>query len=529
MSEQKRYAYLIGANGPQTEHLVTLKYAEKDAQRFAEALSSPRCAFTEVELRIAESPQSALAGLNRFVEQCEPSDLLLVHFSGHGWYHRQLFLLCNSTEIDDCISSAIKIDDIKSYLDKCKARHKVLVLDCCHAGGAHSGLFKGDQDIRNTFQQALGSTYVILLACSQRGQARELETLDGGAGFLSWTLTTACTNRFEEVSPDKHSLSLTDIWRWMPTALEEANSSLKPEEQKLYPPIILNEVVAGDDGTIWLTEQHRAVTSTFVPDELVRKQYLEKISTRYHAITLPIGPEEGLSFQAIFQPLALRRDPLTADQEHKQRRALLGEEREDEDQRNEHHRKDRPVAKEQPVIAEHGEDALQKSPKDRLVILGGPGTGKTTTLKHLIGRQAQIALADPTQHIPMFLSLADLARSGKTLQSYLLDLVEDLGIERSYADILWNEIRQGHAFVALDSLDEVAPDHRPRMIELVNSRASEQGNTWIVGSRFTEYKGGQFKQGQFSEWELLPMDARLRRELATKLLPEIATLLSLSS
>src|SRR5205807_1956337 len=109
--------------------------------------------------------------------------------------------------------------------------------------------------------------------------------------------------------------------------------------------------------------------------------------------------------------------------------------------------------KEQSVIAKHGEDALRQSSKGRLVILGGPGTGKTTTLKHLIGHQARRALDDPTVHVPMFLSLADLARSGKTLQSYLFDQVEELGIERSYADILWNEIKQGHAFVALDSLD----------------------------------------------------------------------------
>src|SRR5579864_3337043 len=144
MSQQKRYAYLIGANGPQTEHLATLRYAEKDAQRLAEALCTPHCAFTAAQSTVAESPQSTLAGLNHFIKQCVSSDLLLVHFSGHGFYDGQLFLLCNSTDIDDCISSAIKIDDIKSYLDKCKARHKVLVLDCCHAGGAYSGLFKGD-------------------------------------------------------------------------------------------------------------------------------------------------------------------------------------------------------------------------------------------------------------------------------------------------------------------------------------------------------------------------------------------------
>jgi len=179
-----------------------------------------------------------------------------------------------------------------------------------------------------------------------------------------------------------------------------------------------------------------------------------------------------------------------------------------------------------PVRAENGEEALTKSPQGRIVVLGGTGTGKTTTLKHLISSRAKDALADTTAPIPIFLSLADLARSGKTLQSYLIDIVEDIGVERNYADTLWQEMKRGHAFVALNSLDEVDPTRRAHMIELVNSRASEPGNIWLVGSRFTEYKGGQFKHGQFAEWELLPMSSQLRQDLAARLFPELRRLLS---
>jgi len=44
---QRRYAYCIGANGPQTGGLNSLKYAEKDAQRVADALKAAPCAFTK--------------------------------------------------------------------------------------------------------------------------------------------------------------------------------------------------------------------------------------------------------------------------------------------------------------------------------------------------------------------------------------------------------------------------------------------------------------------------------------------------
>ena len=413
---QKRYAYLIGANGPQTERLDALKYAEKDAQRLAEALLTPHCAFTKAESTIAKSRQPTLDSLHSFVKQCEPSDLLLVHFSGHADQEGQLFLLCNDTDIDNYFSSAISIDAIKFYLDKCKARYKVLVLDCCRAGAAYPGAFKGDQDIQSSLQQTLkGSVNIILLACSHREKARELETLDGGAGFLSWALTTACTSRFEEVSQGNHSLSLADIRQWIPSLLQEVNSSLEPKDQ-LPEPIFVIETRGGDDREIWLTEQHRAHTSKFVPDELTRKQYLESVFKRYSSVTLPLGPTESFSLHAVFQPLELRRDPLAAeDLDRKKRRLLLGERLEDEkdadrfySQLNE---KERTEEKQQPVIAENGEDLLIKSPQRRIVILGGPGTGKTTMLKHITGCRAKEALIDPNAPLPIFLSLADLARS----------------------------------------------------------------------------------------------------------------------
>ena len=531
MSQQKRYAYLIGANGPKINGQC-LKYAERDVELMARALTGPssRCQFVNAKSVIADERHHVLADLNEYVKQCLPEDVLIVHFSGHGYFDQDLYLVCNHSDENDPVSSAINIRDLKRYLQRCQARYKALILDCCHSGAAVAGMYDKDlpkvdlQEVEKQLNETLqGSVSIIITACSRTKKARELESLDGGAGFLSWAIRRACTDDFDRASTDQQSLSLTEVWRWMLALLKQENSRLNVQDR--LPDPMCNYLQIGTSNEIWLTDPPLLNHKHLMPkhDEL-RKQYLEKISTRYNAVTLPIGPAEGFSLQAIFQPLALRRDPLTADLEHKQRRTLLGEEREDE--RSEHHRKGGPGAKEQPIRAEHGEEALKQSPKGRLVILGGPGTGKTTTLKHLIGRQAQSALADPTVYTPIFLSLADLARSGKTLHSYLFDLVEELGIERSYADILWNERQQGHTFVALDSLDEVAPELRPRMIELVNSRASEDGNVWVVGSRFTEYKGGQFKQGQFSEWELLPMSATLRRELATKLLPIIATLLS---
>jgi TIR domain/NACHT domain/HEAT repeat len=261
-------------------------------------------------------------------------------------------------------------------------------------------------------------------------------------------------------------------------------------------------------------EQQRQIEESKEEDN--RTKYLDYLMTRYRTVTLPFGRVEDFSLQAIFQPLTLRRDPLAAeDLQREKRRALLGETL---PKKGDSH--DEPV-----VVASTSQDALQKSPQKRMVILGGPGTGKSTVLQFLIAEQAQAARDDSAALLPIMVSLPDLSRSGKTLGEYLLRLTREAGVSDQFAVTLKKAIEGGQAFLCLDSLDEVSPDQRLAMIRTINEFASSIGNIWIIGSRFTEYKGGQFQRGQFTEWELQAMSSSLRRELARRLLPELYHLL----
>src|SRR5579884_4292790 len=229
------------------------------------------------------------------------------------------------------------------------------------------------------------------------------------------------------------------------------------------------------------------------------RRYLQALLARYAAITVPGGTlDRPLLLRAVFQPLKLRSMALAP-----QEQASRGQGR---------------SAQAEKQVARCRE-ALEESPSRKIVILGSPGMGKTTALKSLLIDAAQDALDDPDAPLPLFLSLPDLARSGLSLPDYLAGIAASFDLPANFGAALWQEISRGKALLCLDSLDEVAPARRPDMIALINTGAREWGGTWIVGSRFTSYKGWQFERGEFSEWELLPMTAELRTQLAQRLIP----------
>lgn len=228
-----------------------------------------------------------------------------------------------------------------------------------------------------------------------------------------------------------------------------------------------------------------------------RGQYLARLLARYGTVTLPIdSARQTLPLHSVFQPMVLRRDPLAPQHE-------------------------RPVKTEDIVKAKDGVEALSKSEYGRMVVLGGPGMGKTTALKALLHTAITVAQLDPSAPLPLFVSLPDLARTGLSLEDYIQHVMVELDVDSRFVTIVTAAVNDGNAFLCLDSLDEVLPALRPDVIAFLNETVLRCRGTWIIGSRFTEYKGGQFAHGQFAEWELQTLDESARLDLARQLLPAL--------
>ncbi len=131
--------------------------------------------------------------------------------------------------------------------------------------------------------------------------------------------------------------------------------------------------------------------------------------------------------------------------------------------------------------------------KRSLLILGEPGSGKTTMLLELARDLISRAKQDPTQPIPIVFNLSSWAEPQPPLDEWL---VKELNSKYHIPKKIAQQWLDDEALMPLlDGLDEVAQSHRAACVEAINLFHKESMQPLIVCSRIADYEALATKLG----------------------------------
>lgn len=181
-----RRAVLVAASRFEDPAFPPLRFAVRDAERLQAILEDPALGGFDQVVMLANPPGNvARIGLERTARACDPGDVLLFYFSGHGKLDRDGSLALAMSDSDTAVLGATSLvsDELKRILNLSKASQKIMILDCCYSGAVGVLGFKGalGDSIENLAQNFRGS---FLLAASQRFE-RAWENEENEAGALT--------------------------------------------------------------------------------------------------------------------------------------------------------------------------------------------------------------------------------------------------------------------------------------------------------------------------------------------------------
>ena len=137
----------------------------------------------------------------------------------------------------------------------------------------------------------------------------------------------------------------------------------------------------------------------------------------------------------------------------------------------------------------------------KLFILGKPGAGKTTFLKHTALR----AIMGGLKNVPVFVTLKELSDSGKELLPFIVHQFEMHQFPQARPFVEWI-LNNGDAIVLFDGLDEVnlEDNRRANLIQAINNFVFRYSNCPVLITcrvAATDYSFEQFKYAEMADFD----------------------------
>ena len=189
-SGPQKWAVVVGVSEYKSPGVPSLKYADKDAESFANFLRRPEGGGYDTEhLRVLMNSDATLPNIKdaliNFLGQAIDMDLVIIYFAGHGAPEparpQNMYLLTNDTDPNQLGTTAFPMWDIQTVLARhINAKRVVVFTDACHSGGisvnfATRGLGAAEQNLINQYLTDLSKMKegVVVFTASAAGEVSQ--------------------------------------------------------------------------------------------------------------------------------------------------------------------------------------------------------------------------------------------------------------------------------------------------------------------------------------------------------------------
>ncbi|MEU5190171.1 caspase family protein [Streptomyces klenkii] len=143
MSDNDRYAMLIGVSPCDSDAYHDLPPVRVNLHYMQAVLESTEIGMYNDCTMVAEPTRAKmLHAIELFLEKRQPSETVLLYFSGHGEFceaDSQLYFLTRDTDPDDLPGTAVPAEFLERMLQSCRASSKIVLLDCCSSASVVQG------------------------------------------------------------------------------------------------------------------------------------------------------------------------------------------------------------------------------------------------------------------------------------------------------------------------------------------------------------------------------------------------------
>ncbi|QSJ18522.1 HEAT repeat domain-containing protein [Nostoc sp. UHCC 0702] len=160
------------------------------------------------------------------------------------------------------------------------------------------------------------------------------------------------------------------------------------------------------------------------------------------------------------------------------------------------------------------QELLKESSRNKFVVLGEPGIGKTTLMSYfavmLAEQQAEkLGLSADLDLLPILIKIRDLGKaSKKNILEYIRNFANSIHVKELPKGFFEHWLEDGKALILLDGLDEIAkPSDRSEFVKIIHSFIGQYSqNRVIITSRPAGYSREFFGTDEFPHYQLEKFD-----------------------